>query len=693
MFFKFLKNLHYYLIITSLLFLVACDSSQEQKKDTSKPVFTSKSKISIKENSKAVLTVETSDSSAVTLAITGGDDKAKFTIGSKGKLSFKFAPDFESPTDKDKKNTYIIIISATDSSENNTSQTITVLVEDIDETNPSFTSTNIKTIVEGKTEVVTVKATDNSNVTYAITSGQDKDKFSIDNKTGKLSFKVAPNFDSPTDTGGNNSYIVTITAVDTSNNSATQAITIYIIDDVISMSGDYTIKHLGKGPYYNNLDLLVNLGNVPKTLYILFTNHSNTTTHSPAITHNKKVISNSQKLIKPVTSPQLKISHASENIRNFNMNSHKLFTKQKNIRLNSFIPQRHKTVLGDSENFTTDIYINDPNHNDGDIKTTTQATVRKVVSNIGTSFGEKTLYIWVSDDSFDDDNNDGTDCDKHNNAPNISAEIRCVTPLLIDALADKFIKQGNNNDTYDWVTNIYGEEWGPPQFSNLIEDTDEISILLTDINNNNNPNGGVIGFFYSKDNFKKTGPGGLEGSNAKVMFYIDSLMFANDGGGGKWQKAVYATLAHEFTHMIEYYQKKTESNTWLAEMTAEATEYITSNKVEHSSPRGLPFDDGSAGFIKNTYDRYPDYVANNNKLSLTTFNNRVEDYSQVSAFGAFLVNNYGGPELLRDIMRSQKSNEEAVVEAVNKYKGNGTVLFGEILRDWGTLYYFLIKVI
>ena len=66
-------------------------------------------------------------------------------------------------------------------------------------------------IFENTTVVTSVLAYDAEKeaVTYSIT-GNDAHLFNIDAITGELSFKVAPDFDSPSDTDGNNVYDVTI---------------------------------------------------------------------------------------------------------------------------------------------------------------------------------------------------------------------------------------------------------------------------------------------------------------------------------------------------------------------------------------------------------------------------------------------------------------------------------------------------
>ena len=105
------------------------------------------------------------------------------------------------------------------------------------------------------------------------------------------------------------------------------------------------------------------------------------------------------------------------------------------------IPERMEDVVGVSTNsFCTNI-----NQFTNNCIDRTNATARKVVSRYLNKLGIKTLNIWVSDDSFDS----GSGCSK----------ARCVTQDMVDALADYFLVSGLDNDIYDWVTNIYGEEW------------------------------------------------------------------------------------------------------------------------------------------------------------------------------------------------------------------------------------------
>ncbi len=314
------------------------------------------------------------------------------------------------------------------------------------------------------------------------------------------------------------------------------------------------------------------------------------------------------------------------------------------------IEERNEDIIGTEDSFCVNI-----NQNNGSCTESTTATSKKVISNITTNFGSKTLNIWVSNDSFDS----GAGCSKS----------KCVTQNMVDQLADTFLQTGADNDIYDWVANIYEKEWGgdaEAKHSEFIPEDNEITILLTDIDGDNSPTGGVIGFFWSKDNFDKVT---VSGSNERIMFYIDAVMFANTDEGDYWQKEIYSTLAHEFQHMINFYQKfillDTDSDIWINEMLSETTEDLIATKLQHIGPRGVEYTDGSAGSASNTEGRYPLFNVNN-RLSLTAWNDQLADYSKVNAFGTYLVRNYGGAKLLHDIMHNTYTDKQAIVDAVNK---------------------------
>jgi Ca2+-binding RTX toxin-like protein len=73
------------------------------------------------------------------------------------------------------------------------------------------------TVGENTTAVTTVTATDpdaGTTLVYSISGGADQTKFQINSATGALSFLAAPNFEVPTDSDHNNSYVVQVRASD-----------------------------------------------------------------------------------------------------------------------------------------------------------------------------------------------------------------------------------------------------------------------------------------------------------------------------------------------------------------------------------------------------------------------------------------------------------------------------------------------
>ena len=180
--------------------------------------------VSVAEGSTAVTTVTAGDVDAgavLSYAISGGADAAKFTINaSTGVLSFLAAPDFETAGDVGGDNVYGVTVEVSDGTLVDT-QAITVTVTDVNEA-PTITSnggspTAAISLAENGTAVTTVTASDVDSgavLTYSLAGGADAAKFSIDANTGVLTFIAAPNFEVPSDVGGNNVFDVVVQVSD-----------------------------------------------------------------------------------------------------------------------------------------------------------------------------------------------------------------------------------------------------------------------------------------------------------------------------------------------------------------------------------------------------------------------------------------------------------------------------------------------
>ena len=199
--------------------------------------------VSIVESTTAVTTVTATDQDVgqpLYYSIIGGADASKFTIGnSTGALSFVTAPDFELPTDAGGNNVYDVTVQVSDGHGGIDTQTITVTVTDaLENSAPIITSngggdTAAVSIAENTTAIPTVTASDPDVVqtlSYSIIGGADASKFIIGATTGALSFVTAPNFELPTDAGGNNVYDLIVQASDDNGGIDTQAIAVMVTD-------------------------------------------------------------------------------------------------------------------------------------------------------------------------------------------------------------------------------------------------------------------------------------------------------------------------------------------------------------------------------------------------------------------------------------------------------------------------------
>ena len=213
----------------------------------SDPVFSSSSSFSVNENVRNVGTVVASDSDGQDgvsgYSVSGGVDSARFSITTAGVLTFNSAPDFESPADSGGNNVYDIVVTATSGTSGRVrtaTQSVTVTVDDVGEggsnSPPVFSSSSSFSVNENVRNVGTVVASDSDSgdsVTgYSISGGVDRSLFSITNG-GVLTFRSAPDYESPVDSGGNNVYdlVVVVTSGTGSRvRTATQSISVTVVD-------------------------------------------------------------------------------------------------------------------------------------------------------------------------------------------------------------------------------------------------------------------------------------------------------------------------------------------------------------------------------------------------------------------------------------------------------------------------------
>ncbi len=167
-----------------------------------------------------------------------GTDAARFTIdATTGEVSFIEAPDFEAPGDDDRDNVYDIIVTASDGT-NSTDHNVAITVTNENDNIPVFTSPATANARENQTAAYMAAATDadGDTLVYSL-SGTDSVLFTIDAATGEVSFIAAPDFEAPSDDGGDNVYDVVVTASDgTIDTEQAVAITVTDVNELVPLS-------------------------------------------------------------------------------------------------------------------------------------------------------------------------------------------------------------------------------------------------------------------------------------------------------------------------------------------------------------------------------------------------------------------------------------------------------------------------
>ena len=175
-----------------------------------------------------------SDDDQISYALSGIDSSHFSFNTSSGELAFAQAPSLESPQDDNGDNSYELVITATDPVSNSDDLDLSIKVVDDTGSAPTFTqaSASINVDENSASTIYTAQATDadsGDTLSYSI-SGTDSSLFAIEPSSGELAFNTAPDFESPSDNGKDNTYDLAITATDTIGKSANQDLAITILN-------------------------------------------------------------------------------------------------------------------------------------------------------------------------------------------------------------------------------------------------------------------------------------------------------------------------------------------------------------------------------------------------------------------------------------------------------------------------------
>ncbi len=166
------------------------------------------------------------DASTISYSLAADGDAARFSIdAASGMVTLLDNPDFET------KASYSFSVVATDSSNNSSQQSVSLSINDVDETDstpPAFSSgTTAEAINEatGANQVIyQAVASDESTVTYSLADSQDGASFSINSSNGQVTLLPDPDFETQS------SYSFSVVATDSSNNRSQQTVSLEIND-------------------------------------------------------------------------------------------------------------------------------------------------------------------------------------------------------------------------------------------------------------------------------------------------------------------------------------------------------------------------------------------------------------------------------------------------------------------------------
>ena len=213
---------------------------------------------------------------------------------------------------------------------------------------------------------------------------------------------------------------------------------------------------------------------------------------------------------------------------------------------------------------------------------------------------------------------------------------------------------------YPAETNILGYEYGGGPGGNGGMDGDpKIQILVYDILDVSGKNA-IAGSFWDKDYFTDAQAQSWgERSNEAEIFYIDASELRS------YPDYIYSTLVHEFQHMINFNVKYVEHGTysegWYDEMLAMMAEDIIA-PLAGVGPT-------TSDHIIN--DMIPDFISTYYKVGVTewltdTQNEINSSYANQFAFGAYLLRNYGGAELLQKILANDTTGIDSITAALKE---------------------------
>ncbi|MCL2411062.1 MAG: hypothetical protein FWC97_05395 [Treponema sp.] len=231
---------------------------------------------------------------------------------------------------------------------------------------------------------------------------------------------------------------------------------------------------------------------------------------------------------------------------------------------------------------------------------------------------------------------------------------------------------------YPATTNIMGYEYGkfPDQTPGGMDGDTHVQILVYNMSQ------GILGYFWALNWYGDQQAQDLWGwrSNESEMFSISASAVRSG------IDSISSTLTHELQHLIHWNMKNVrrprhdgapgESPLWFNEMLSMMAEDVIAEMI------GLTTQNSGHVIQK----RIPLFLTRYYQRGVTEWVQEITSYSTKYAFGAYLLRNYGGAELLRRIMFNGLTGMDSITSALGEV--NPGLTFLDVLRRYGEAFIF-----
>lgn len=234
-----------------------------------------------------------------------------------------------------------------------------------------------------------------------------------------------------------------------------------------------------------------------------------------------------------------------------------------------------------------------------------------------------------------------------------------ISAAVLDGIMSRFFT--DTNAVYHRATALVGQPWGVHSFDDLIQTEQPLDIVLVNFDRDQLPYG-LMGYFWSYNNFKVSPNTPQSNESLSVFLDTETIYRSADDTGLNIQ---YNTLAHEFMHMVNFYQRgvvlDNTFDTWLEETSALMLEDLISDTL-------------TPGFNPTRDSRFPDYLKQSGfNCSLIAWNDDYASncfsYSVAGNVGGYLLRHYGAG-FFQSLLRNNSSvNALAIMDSVIRDAG------------------------